>query len=41
MDLFSGGNEFPWDLNSDFTLNDVAYLICRGGWPNRGWCKFA
>lgn len=33
MDLFSGGNEFPWDLNSDFTLNDVAYLICRGGWP--------
>ena len=33
MDLFSGGNKFPWDLNSDFTLNDVAYLICRGGWP--------
>ena len=33
MDLFSEGNEFPWDLNSDFTLNDVAYLICRGGWP--------
>ena len=33
MDLFNGGNEFLWDLNSDFTLNDVAYLICRGGWP--------
>lgn len=21
------------DLNSDFNLNDLAYLICRGGWP--------
>ena len=21
------------DLNDDFQLNDVAYLLCRGGWP--------
>lgn len=32
-DLFEGGEHFPWDMNSDFTLNDVAFLLCRGGWP--------
>ena len=32
-DLFDGGAEFPWDMNEDFTLDDVAFLICRGGWP--------
>lgn len=32
-DLFNGGSNFPWDTNSDFTLDDVAFLICRGGWP--------
>ena len=32
-DLFDGGDHFPWDMNSDFTLNDVAFLLCRGGWP--------
>lgn len=32
-DLFDGGAGFPWDMNSDFTLDDVAFLICRGGWP--------
>lgn len=32
-DLFSGGKDFPWDMNTDFTLDDVAFLICRGGWP--------
>ena len=32
-DLFDGGKTFPWDLNLDFQLNDVARLICRGGWP--------
>ena len=32
-DLFNGGLHFPWDLNSGFTLPDVAHLICRGGWP--------
>lgn len=32
-DLFSGGGNFPWDTNADFSLDDVAFLICRGGWP--------
>ena len=32
-DLFDGGTKFPWDMNADFTLDDVAFLICRGGWP--------
>ena len=32
-DLFDGGKNFPWDMNQDFTLNDVAFLLCRGGWP--------
>lgn len=32
-DLFSGGKDFPWDMNTDFTLDDVAFLMCRGGWP--------
>ena len=32
-DLFEGGMNFPWDMNADFTLDDVAFLLCRGGWP--------
>ena len=32
-DLFDGGKEFPWDMNTAFTLDDVAFLLCRGGWP--------
>ena len=32
-ELFKGGTPIPWDLNSDFSLSDVAHLICRGGWP--------
>lgn len=32
-DLFDGGGSFPWDINADFTLEDVAFLLCRGGWP--------
>ncbi len=32
-DLFNGGENFPWDMNQDFTLEDVAFLLCRGGWP--------
>ena len=32
-DLFDGGKEFPWDMNQDFMLDDVARLLCRGGWP--------
>ena len=31
--LFNGGKDFPWDTNADFTFDDVAFLICRGGWP--------
>ncbi len=31
--LFDGGDKFHWDLNQDFTLEDVAHLLCRGGWP--------
>ena len=32
-DLFNGGKGFSWDMNTDFTLDDVAFLMCRGGWP--------
>ena len=32
-DLFDGGENFPWNMNQDFTLEDVAFLLCRGGWP--------
>ena len=32
-DLFDSIDSFCWDLNQDFSLEDVAYLICRGGWP--------
>lgn len=32
--LFDGKeDELPWDMNQDFSLEDVAYLLCRGGWP--------
>lgn len=33
LDLFDGGDDFAWEMNQDFTLEEVAYLICRGGWP--------
>ncbi len=33
LDLFDGGMRFPWDMNQDFTLENVTHLICRGGWP--------
>ena len=32
-ELFNAGARTPWDVNADFSLADVAYLICRGGWP--------
>ena len=32
-ELFKGGKPIPWDLNPDFSLSDVAHLICRGGLP--------
>lgn len=27
------GAAVPTDLNQDFALEEVAYLVCRGGWP--------
>ena len=33
MDLFDGKNNYPWDVNDEISLNDIAFLICRGGWP--------
>lgn len=33
MDLFDGKNNYPWDMNDEISLNDIAFLICRGGWP--------
>lgn len=32
-ELFNGGSDFPWDMNADWTLEDAAFLLCRGGWP--------
>ena len=32
-ELFNDEAITPWDVNADFSLADVAYLICRGGWP--------
>ncbi len=33
QDLFDGDVAFPWDPNDGFTPDDVAFLLCRGGWP--------
>lgn len=30
--LFAGDG-FRWDMNQGFTLENVAHLMCRGGWP--------
>ena len=32
-DLFEGGKKFRATNNSSFSLDDVAFLMCRGGWP--------
>ena len=32
-DLFAGGKKFRTAYNSSCSLDDVAFLICRGGWP--------
>ncbi len=32
-DLFENPSQEVFDMNEDFSLNDIAYLICRGGWP--------
>lgn len=31
--LFDESKINTFDLNNDFTLEEAAYLICRGGWP--------
>lgn len=33
MDLFEGKDNYPWDMNAEITLDDIAFLMCRGGWP--------
>lgn len=33
IELFGEKSEYPWDLNSEISLEDIAFLICRGGWP--------
>lgn len=33
IDLFDEKSDYPWDLNSEISLEDIAFLICRGGWP--------
>lgn len=33
MDLFDGKGNYPWDMNTEMTLDEIAFLICRGGWP--------
>lgn len=33
QNLFNNENQEVFDINNDFTLNNAAYLICRGGWP--------
>lgn len=32
-DLLDGGKGFATDLNDGVTIDDVAFLVCRGGWP--------
>ena len=32
-DIFNGAENFPWDMNQEFLLEEVAHLLCRGGWP--------
>lgn len=33
LDLFDGRENYPWNTNSEITLGDIAFLMCRGGWP--------
>lgn len=32
-ELFDNPNQDYFDLNDKISLDDIAYLICRGGWP--------
>ena len=31
--LFDNIEDFPWELNEEWTIDDVAHVVCRGGWP--------
>ena len=31
--LFDRQDDFPWDMNEALTLEEVAFQLCRGGWP--------
>lgn len=33
IELFDEKSDYPWDLNSEISLEYIAFLICRGGWP--------
>ena len=33
QNLFDGTGDYPWEIDHDFPLEDVAHLLCRGGWP--------
>lgn len=33
IDLFDGKGLEKYDTNENFSLEDVAHLVCRGGWP--------
>lgn len=33
LDLFNNNQKYDFDLNSNFTLDDITRLVCRGGWP--------
>lgn len=33
IELFDEKSDYTWDLNSKISLEDIAFLICRGGWP--------
>lgn len=32
-ELFGQNDGFPWVMNEDWKLEDVAHVLCRGGWP--------
>lgn len=32
-ELFGQNDDFPWMMNEDWKLEDVAHVLCRGGWP--------
>lgn len=32
-ELFGQNDDFPWVMNENWKLEDVAHVLCRGGWP--------